>query len=236
MTMENEEKKEKVMFNILSDLPFYKGKSALRVKTSFGVKYGVVSPYIEFKFAPRADAHAQGEWDDRNVFWLTNYIDICTLCNELDMLVQGKLAEKKVERKNPAKKTAMIISLTENKETEIEYANFTFYRDGAKVVSVPLLKNTEFFALHSYFKNIVNTYNLIAQGVLTRSDIWFRNNYLTFTEGGKKSAPSTSNTNTKYSANQKQSFQKPSTSSKNMARELEDEIANMSNDMSDNPF
>lgn len=158
------------MYNYLSDLSYYKGKSVMIIETSIGVSYGKASPFLRFKFAPRKDYKSPGEWSDENVYWVTSYVDLCLFVKGITDVAAGN--ESKYEMKNPKKGVTLSIYSSTNDKDGTDYINFSFYKGDTKV-HVSLVKKTEFFALYTYFKNLVDNYNVVAQTALMKYDIWY---------------------------------------------------------------
>jgi hypothetical protein len=191
------------MKNTLSKIPFYKSKSIMIIEASIGVKYGEASPFIQFKFATRADYKSQGNWDDANSYWVTNYIDLFNFVNGINMVASGKM--EKYELKNPAKGIGLQVRHSVNTETNIEYVTFHFFRGQDVKISVSLVKSTEYLAMFSYFKNLLDNYNNVCATALFRNDFYYKN----FVEG--KQNKSNNNNKSYSSSNNKQSNQnKPS--------------------------
>lgn len=158
------------MYNYLSELSYYKGKSVMIIETSIGVSYGKASPFVRFKFAPRNDYKSPGQWSDENVYWITSYVDLCLFVKGITEVAAGK--QQKYEMKNPKKGVTLSIYLSKNDNDGTEYINFSFYKGDTKI-HASLVKTTEFYALYTYFKNLVDSYNVVAQTALMKYDIWY---------------------------------------------------------------
>ena len=159
------------MKNILNKSPFYRKSSIMIIETSIGVSYAEATPFVQFKFAPRADSKAEGQWDDANVFWITKYIDLYNFVTGMNAVVNGKL--EKYELKNPKTGVTIQIRHSVNSADGAEYVLFGFYRGQDVKISVSLMKNTEYFGLYSYFTNLLTNYNTVCAISLMRNDIWF---------------------------------------------------------------
>jgi hypothetical protein len=184
------------MKNTLNKLPFYKSKSIMIIESSIGVNYGEASPFIQFKFATRADYKSQGNWDDANSYWITNYIDLFNFVNGINLVSSGKM--EKYELKNPAKGIGLQIRHSVNTETNIEYVTFHFFRGQEVKISVSLVKSTEYLAMFSYFKNLLDNYNNVCATALFRNDFYYKN----FVEGkDNKYNKNNGTTTNKYTQN-----------------------------------
>jgi hypothetical protein len=179
------------MKNTLSKIPFYKSKSIMIIEASIGVNYGEASPFIQFKFATRADYKSQGNWDDANSYWVTNYIDLFNFVNGINMVASGKM--EKYELKNPAKGIGLQVRHSVNTETNTEYIIFYFFRGQDVKISVSLIKSTEYLAMFSYFKNLLDNYNNVCATALFRNDFYYKN----FVEGKEKKYNNNSANNSK---------------------------------------
>jgi len=158
------------MYNYLNELAFYKGKSVMIIETSIGVSYGKSSPFLKFKFAPRNDYKSPGQWNDENVFWVTSYVDLCLFVKGIKDVASGN--EQKYELKNPSKGVTVSIYSSKNDKDGTEYINFAFYKGETKI-HVSLIKSTEFFALYTYYKNLLDNYNIVSQTALLKYDVWY---------------------------------------------------------------
>jgi hypothetical protein len=199
------------MKNTLSKIPFYKSKSIMIIEASIGVKYGEASPFIQFKFATRADYKSQGNWDDANSYWITNYIDLFNFVNGINMVASGKM--EKYELKNPAKGIGMQVRHSINTETNIEYVTFHFFRGQDVKISVSLVKSTEYLAMFSYFKNLLDNYNNVCATALFRNDFYYKS----FVEG-KQNKPNNKQYNANNGGSNKQS--KPSNNNANQSNDF----------------
>lgn len=218
------------MYNTLNELAYYKGKSVMIIETSIGVSFGKTNPFIKFKFAPREDYKSPGVWDEKNVYWLSSYIDLAVFVKNIGDVAAGKL--EKYEMKNPAKGVTMNIYLTKNESSGVEYVNFHYYRGDVKL-NTSLIKTTEFFALYSYFKNLVDSYNTVAQTALLRYDIWWE--YVGKHKQNKQSnnsynANNNSVNNNSYNANNTNSFKKTTQPVNSAVNSMENEIDSMQTD------
>lgn len=157
------------MKNILNKYPVYKGKSVMIIETSIGVNYGEANPFVQMKFAPRADANSNGQWDDANCFWLSSYAELYNFVAGLKAVADGK--QEKYEMKNPKKGVNVQIRASKGQD-DTEYISFGFYRGDVKI-QVPLVKAVEFPALFGYFQNLVTSYNTVCAIALMRNDIWY---------------------------------------------------------------
>lgn len=156
------------MFNKLS---FYKSSSVMLIESSMGISYGEASPFIQFKFAPRADSKAKGQWDDANCFWITSYVDLFNFVAGLNALATGKI--DKYEMKNPLKNVMVQIRMSTNEQTNIEYVTFHFFRGQDVKIKASLVKGTEYAPLFGYFKNLMDNYNTMCAISLLRNDIYY---------------------------------------------------------------
>jgi hypothetical protein len=221
------------MYNILNKLEYYKGKSAMIIETSIGVSYGTSTPFVKFKFAPRDNYKAPGQWDDNNVYWLSSYVDIAVFTKNIKLVAEGNL--EKYEMKNPAKKITLQVFQTKNENDGIEYINFNFYRDNVKI-NTSLIKISEFYGMYMFFNNLVNTYCMVSQIALMKYDIWYE-------FFGKNKKQQTSN---KQNIKPKQQYQKNQSQPKNnnfspnnVIESIEDDINSMQSEFNfdnDVPF
>jgi len=159
------------MKNILNKSAFYKSKAVMIAETSVGVKFGEANPFIQFKFAPRADAKAQGQWDDANCFWVTNYNELYNFVSGMNAVATGKL--EKYEMKNPKKGVLVQIRASANTENGTEYITFGFYRGQDVKINISLLKNGEYGGFFAYFSNLLSNYNQVCAIALLRNDIYY---------------------------------------------------------------
>lgn len=210
------------MKNVINKLSFYKGTSVMLIEVSIGVVYGEATPFAQFKFAPRADAQAQGQWDDLNCFWITSYVELYNFVNGMNMVTSGKL--EKYEMKNPKKGVMVQIRASNNAEKNIDYVTFHFFRGQDVKIKTSLVKSSEYLALFGYFKNLLETYNTVCAIALLRNDIYYE-----YFVKGKEKAGSDQNTKQnqtkKEGGDKKSSYNKPPT-----PKEYQ---SNLDNDMSD---
>jgi hypothetical protein len=187
------------MYNNLNELAFYKGKSVMIIKTSIGVSYGLASPFLHFKFAPRDDYKSPGKWNDENAFWVTSYVDMCLFVKGITDVASGK--EAKYELKNPAKGVTVSIYASKNDKDGTEYINFAFFKGDTKI-HVSLTKLAEFYALYTYFKNLLDNYNTVTQMALVKYDIWYefvgKNKQQQQQQGGTYAKPQYTNAKPQY--------------------------------------
>ena len=157
------------MKNILNKYPVYKGKSVMIVETSIGVNYGEANPFIQIKFAPRADSNSNGVWEDANCFWLTSYAELYNFVAGMKNASEQKV--EKFEMKNPKKGVTLSIRYSKGSD-ETEYISFGFFRGDTKI-QVSLLKANEFPAFFAYYSNLLANYNTVCATALLRNDIWY---------------------------------------------------------------